>query len=132
MRRAKQMAAAGMLVMVMAMSSGCLAVAAAGATGAGVAYFQGKSHGVVHAEPDQVLDAARAVLNEWGMFIVEEELDRPHPRLTARTAAGRRVRVIVEPQMAHRTKLWVRYGTFGDRNQSSELYIRIADRAEGR
>ena len=131
MRSSGRLLATMTLALALAASTGCLAVGAAGATGLGVAYAQGNSHGTVNADKEQVLAAVREVLKEEReMFIVDEEMDRHRPRISARTPADRSVRVMVEERTPRQTKMWVRYGRFGDRNQSAELFLRIADVAE--
>lgn len=127
MRRMKQVLAMGVLAAALAASSGCTT---GRATGLGVQYSQGYSQGVVQADFERVREAARAVFNEREMYVVDEEMDRPRPRITARTAADRRVRVMLERRTPNRTEMWVRYGIFGDRNHGTDLFLRIAEVAE--
>lgn len=135
MRRMRQRLAVAALAATLAAAlgaSGCVPTGPDGARGMGVSYAQGYSYGMVHAEPERVLEAAREVFNEREMYLVDEEMDRPSPRLTAYTPANRRVRVMVKPRMQDRAELWVRYGTLavGNRGHSDLLHQRIAEVAE--
>ena len=120
-----------MLAAFVGLSSGCLALAAAGAAGAGVAYAKGKTEGVVEAEPTRVVEAARAVFAEQGIAETGYKVqDDGELQLTGRTRGDDKVTVTVAPRGTQRSKLWVRVGVMGDEQRNNRIYYAILNRVE--
>jgi hypothetical protein len=109
-------------------SGGCLAVAAAGAAGAGVAYMMGDLKATVDASPTQVVRAAEGALDEMGITVVSSSGDDLEGTVTARTARDRRVRIDVKRETPTTSGVSIRIGTFGDEALSREIYDQLRQR----
>jgi hypothetical protein len=109
-------------------SAGCLAVAAAGAAGAGVAYMMGDLKGTVDASPTQAVQAAEGALQDMGITVLTSNADDLEGTITARTARDRRVRIDVKRETASTSNVSIRIGTFGDEALSREIYDRLRQR----
>ncbi len=109
-------------LLLAAASSGCLALAAAGAAGTGVAYARGDLAATVAASPEQTMQAARSALNDLGIPITSYQASDLDGEILARTARDDRVKITAKVQGPNATKLSIRIGTFGDRQRSLAIY----------
>lgn len=96
-----------------------------------VQYVRGGTEGVLHADPQRIIEAAGAVMVQMQMEMQDPQVDENDVlTLVGNTATGERVRITATPYEDGTTLLRVRLGTFGDQQLSNELYRRIASRAE--
>ncbi len=116
-------------------SSGCLALAVAGAGAAGgavgYAYYNGKVCRTYPARVEDVWAATQTALRELGLPVLQDE---SHPRqrvLVSRAADGDRIRIAVEmeapkiPADPPLTRVCIRVATFGDRETSVRILEQI-------
>lgn len=94
--------------------TGCLAVAAAGAAGTGVAYARGDLEVTVDATPQQVVAAADRAFAELNLAPVSSAASSLDGTAIARTADDEKITVKVKTLTKETSKLSVRVGTFGD------------------
>jgi len=117
-------------------SSGCLAaalggVAAAGGV-AGYAYYKGGLAKEFNASLDVSWAAAKTSLQELGLPVVAEKLEKDGGFLDSRTGDGQTLRIAFEslpvriPAEGPRTDVSVRAGLFGDRALSERVLTQIA------
>ena len=130
MQRVQQLAAVGFLIVAACLSGGCLAAAAAAGAGATVAYAKGDTERVVSADPPEVVEAARAVLDELAIPVISSESSQIDGVVNGRTAADKKVRVYVEQQTPGVSHVSVRVGTFGDEALSGRILEGITSRLE--
>ncbi len=111
-----------------ALLSGCVALAAAGAAGAGVAYLKGELNGTLEASPQEVVDAAQATIEEMGFSVISARASEVDGRVEGRTANDRDITIEVDRQNEGTSDISIRVGTFGDEELSREIYNRIQQR----
>lgn len=110
------------LLSIVAVQSGCLAVAA-GAAGAGtVAYIRGELNASIDGSQASVSKAARGAIEDLKFVRISETSDALVTILIARTADDTRVDVRVERVTDTLSKVRVRVGVFGD-ERVSQLFL---------
>ncbi len=107
---------------------GCLAVAVGGATGGTVAYVRGDNEAVVDAPLEDAREAAVAALEDLGLTIISNEGDETVAKVVARNVEDKKVVVSMKAQTDRTTQISVRFGTFGDEEQSNRVLLRVQER----
>jgi enolase len=108
--------------------SGCLALAAGAAAGAGTyAYVQGEMNTTFEAPLDRVWAATQAAMNDLEFPIGERSKDALAGELRANQADGTPVRVRLNRVTDNTTEARVRVGMFGDEQVSRAVLERIRD-----
>jgi hypothetical protein len=115
------------LGIVLMTHSGCLAVAAAGAAGAGVAYTGGDTEATVDGAPEQVARAAEQALMEMGMVVISNSASPTQAEVVARTGRDTKVDVSVEAGRGRFSRIAIRVGTWGDEALQNRILGRIND-----
>ncbi|MCO6437484.1 MAG: DUF3568 family protein [Phycisphaerae bacterium] len=100
--------------------SGCQTVKKA--TGSYEAYMQ--------ADPERVVSAARASMEELGLIGVVAQSTKLDGELSARTAQDKTVTVSVQREGEDVSRMTVRVGTFGDKAMSQTIIRKTMDRLE--
>jgi len=134
--RIRDMHAAPLLLLLLALAnSGCLLATAGGVAGGavvGYAYYKGKLCATYNASCDDTWAATRTAVGELGMPIVREERKGSEGFIETRTADGERVRIYVQaetsriPAEGQITRVSVRAATFGDRPVSDRILDQVA------
>lgn len=104
----------GAATLVVLPLSGCLAVAAAGCAGAGVAYAKGDSVETIQGNPPEVAAAAESALTGMGMVVTRNSASAVDAVVIARTAQDRKIEVEVKGHSNGTSMVSVRAGTWGD------------------
>ena len=108
--------------------SGCIAVAAAAAGGAGVAYVMGEFEGTLEATPPAVVKAARKALDSLDIEVVSHESSGVDGRVEGKTALAKKVVITVEREGEKTSKVGIRVDRWGDEALSRDIYERIKTR----
>ncbi len=124
MESLKSRAVCVFLLLAMAASSGCVAVAVVGgaAAGAGVVYWvEGALRTSLGHPIREVHDATVAVLRNNGVGIVADKTEAFNGEIESALRGGSNVRVNLKAVSPTVTEVTIRVGTFGDREQSDIL-----------
>lgn len=113
---------------VIAAQSGCVAVVAAGAAGAGVAWVRGTLEANLEHNLDDVFAAAQRALGDMEFAKIDDQKSGVDARLIARTALDKRVEIKIEKVTARTTKVSIRVGVFGDESLSTVILEKIKSR----
>ena len=119
------------LLLALAGSSGCVAVAVVGgaAAGAGVVYWvEGALRTTVGHPIRQVHDATVDALNNIGIGIVADKTESFGGDIESALRGGSSVTVHLKAVSSTATEITVRVGTFGDRAQSDMVLDAIETR----
>lgn len=120
--------AAGVGLMIMAsLLTGCAAlfVGAAAGSVAGALYYKGELEADVDATPQAVIAATEKAFRDLLWAKESAAASETDGLATARTAAGKEVKVTVVTKTSGVSTIGIRIGTFGDENLSRLLYDRI-------
>jgi|GEM_PF-259341 len=117
--------AAGALVLVLAFSSGCVAVIAGAGAGAAVAYVRGDLDATLSASFETTVRAANAALGDLKFAKVSERKDALQAILVARNAADKKIEIRVERIGENVSKLKIRVGVFGDEALSLAILEKV-------
>jgi Protein of unknown function (DUF3568) len=99
--------------------TGCVAVAAGAAAGAGaVAYVEGELQVTLSGTYDRVVGATRSALKELEFVKVSESKDALEGTFIYRTAADKKVTVTLNKIDDKSTKVGIRIGLIGDQDLS--------------
>lgn len=116
---------AAVLLPVLALTSGCLVVAA-GAAGAGtVAYIRGELEALLPANLDRTTAAANRALQELEFVKVNESKDALVAEIVARTALDKKITIMLTKTSDTTTRVRIRVGVFGDETVSRTLLNQI-------
>lgn len=109
-------------------ASGCLAVAAGAAAGAGTyAYMQGEMNTTMEAPLDRVWAATQRAVEQLQFDIESDAIDALQGRMTVRRADGTRIRIRLEQETGSLTDVSVRVGVFGDEARSRLILDKIRE-----
>jgi hypothetical protein len=108
-----------------AMQAGCLVVAAAAGTGAGVAYVRGDLDTTVEANPKQVAAATEKAFADLEFHLISHESSAIDAKLVGRTARDVKMTVVIKGEGERLSKLSIRAGTFGDDAMQDRLLQKI-------
>lgn len=109
-----------------AVTSGCLAVAAGAAAGGGTfAYMQGEMSTTFEAPIEKVWEATHRAVESLEFTIESDARDALQGRVNVRQADNTRIRISLERQTDDLTDVRVRVGIFGDEAKSRLILDRI-------
>lgn len=109
--------------------TGCVAVAAGAAAGAGaVAYVEGELQVTLPNSYDRVVGATRSALKDLEFVKVSESKDALTGIFTYRTAADKKVTVTLNKIDDKSTKVGIRIGLIGDQDLSHIILDKIKSR----
>ncbi|MBA3849261.1 MAG: hypothetical protein C0502_04605 [Opitutus sp.] len=109
-------------------ASGCVAVAAAGAAGAGVAWIRGALEVNLDDNLDDVYRATQKAIRGLEFAIIDERKSGVDATVVARTALDKRVEVILKRVGDKTTRVSIRVDVFGDEALSHTILERIKSR----
>jgi hypothetical protein len=115
------------LGLVLVSLSGCLAIAAAGAAGAGVAYASGDTVNSVEGSPQQVAAAAEQAFLQLGMVVISSSAGQVDAEVRARTARDTKVEVTAKAETDRLTRVSVRADVFGDEALQNRVFAKIQE-----
>ena len=98
----------------LAISSGCLAVAAGAGAGATVAYVRGDLDAMLGANLNRSTRAVNRAIEELRFARVSEREDAFQAVVIARNASDKKIELHLDKLADDATKLKIRVGTFGD------------------
>ena len=128
MKSLKRVSSVGLLifaVVIPLLFSGCVAVVAGGAAGAGVAYHMGSLENVFDAEIMEVRRATEQAIEDLRLFSVSNEKNAVSAKYVARTAQDERVTIQLSEVTPSATKVSVRVDIFGDDGMSQRVMSAI-------
>jgi hypothetical protein len=102
------------LGLLLTSQAGCLLVAAAAGTGAGVAYVRGDLEIVIEAGPKEVADATERAFKAMEVSIISKSSSSLDGSIVGRTARDVKLEVTITGQSERVSKASIRAGTFGD------------------
>src|SRR5262245_30979917 len=101
--------------------SGCLLLAAAAGTGAGVAYVQGDLDTTFDADPKAVADATEHAFKAMDVAVISKSSSSVDAKIVGRTARDTKLEVCVSAESDHLSRTSIRAGTFGDSSMQERL-----------
>ena len=111
-------------------ASGCVAVLAAGAGGAGTAaWLSGKLSEEISASYDDTISATESALKSLQMPITKETKKTNVAQIMSKNADGAEVWIDIRPLTTSTTKVDVRVGAMGNKEASSKIMESIKKRA---
>ncbi|MGD0885014.1 MAG: DUF3568 family protein [Thermodesulfovibrionales bacterium] len=112
--------------------SGCVALVAGGAAGAGtVVYVKGQLNEDLNAPVSKVYDASLAALKELELPIIEDNHDSLSAKIKSKFADGDDVWIQIESVTAESSKITLRVGIMGDENKSRKISNAIHKHLQG-
>lgn len=118
---------AALLLGMLSLTTGCVAIAAAGAAGAGVAWVRGTLEANIEHNLDQVYRAAQKAVAELEFAKVSESKSGLDAVLVARTALDKKIEIVLKRVGKNTTQVVIRVGVFGD----EAISLAILDRIKG-
>jgi len=91
----------------------------------GTAYSLGHLDVMANATPQKIVEAAKSVLEEMEIEIVEAGASGVDGRVTGKTALGKKIEITVERQDAETSKYSILVGSFGDEPLSREIHEKM-------
>jgi len=116
---------AALLLGTLALSTGCVAVVAAGAAGAGVAWVRGALQTTLEAPLDRAFAAANAAVREMQLAKVSDRKSSVDAQVVARTALDKKIEITLKRAGDRSTQLDIRVGVFGDEALSLAVLEKI-------
>lgn len=110
------------------LSSGCMAVAVAGATAAGVVWVRGALETNLDRDLGRVHDAAVSAVEDLEFALVSKRKSGVDGEVVARTALDKRVSITLKQVTQNTTKISIRVGLMGDEAMSQVILERIRKR----
>ena len=108
------------------LQSGCVAVVAGAAAGAGaMAYVRGELDATLDKDYDQVVRGATRAIEQLRFAKESEQQDALAAILVARTATNKNVEIKITKTSATLTKVAIRVGVFGDEAVSTTILEKI-------
>lgn len=113
----------------LALTSGCVAVAAAGAAGGTVAYLRGDLETAFHAPIEKVQRAiSQALQNDLQLHMISTNQDALSGKYVARTAKDERIVITLSSRSPELTEMTIRVGIFGNEDLSRRILTAIEER----
>jgi hypothetical protein len=110
---------------ILALTAGCLVVAA-GAAGAGtVAYVRGELDATLGNQYPQVADSAANAVSQLQFAMVSQSRDAFNDEIIARTAQDKKIDIKVSRRADNLTDIKIRIGLFGNEEESRAILDRI-------
>lgn len=107
------------------LTSGCVAVVAAGAGAGAVAYLRGDLDATLGVGLDPAVRAANQAIERLRFAKVSESRDAMQAILVARNAADKRIEIKLERASDALTKIKIRVGVFGDEALSLAILEKV-------
>lgn len=117
--------AAALLGGVLLVSTGCVAVVAAGAAGTGVAWYRGQLEANLDHNIETVFAASQKALNQLEFANISNKKSSVDAELISRTALDKKVEVRLQKATDRSTKVIIRVGVFGDETLSLSILDKI-------
>jgi hypothetical protein len=108
-----------------ASQTGCLLVAAAAGTGAGVAYVRGDLDTSLDADAKRVADATERAMKALEINVVSKQADGLDGKIIGRTARDVKMTVVIKAESEKVSKVSIRAGVFGDDAMQDRLLAKI-------
>lgn len=112
----------------LALTTGCILVAAGAGAAAGVgtfAYVRGELKSTLDASLDRTWRATQTAMKDLKFAVTKEQKDALQAELTGRTAADKKVLVKLVKLTNNATEVRIRVGTFGDESLSKLILEKI-------
>lgn len=106
-------------------TSGCVAVVAAGAAGAGVAWVRGALETNLEASLDEAYQAAQEAVAKLELARISEKKSALDASVLARTALDKRIEIVLKRVGPKTTHVSIRVGVFGDEALSLTVLERM-------
>lgn len=106
-------------------TSGCVAVVAAGAAGAGVAWVRGALETNLEASLDDTYRAAQEAVAKLELAKISEKKSAVDAAVLARTALDKRIEIVLKRVGPRTTHVSIRVGVFGDEALSLTVLERM-------
>ena len=97
-----------------AAQAGCIVVAAAAGTGAGVAYVRGDLDATLDASPGAAADATERAFKDLELNVISKESSTLDAKLVGRTARDVKLTVVIKGESDKLSRISIRTGVFGD------------------
>jgi hypothetical protein len=115
---------AGLLLATVALSAGCVVVAAGAGAGA-VAYVRGQLEATLDADFQKSVEATNRAIQQLQYAKVSEHKDALVDTFVARNADDKKIEIRLETVSAHTTKVRIRVGVFGNQPTSVAILEKI-------
>lgn len=116
---------AALLLGLLTVTTGCVAIVAAGAAGAGVAWVRGTLETTIEHNLDQVYRAAQKTVAELEFAQVSANKSGLDAVLVARTALDKKIEIALKQVGQNTTQVVIRVGVFGDEAMSLAILDRM-------
>lgn len=116
---------AALLLGALVGTTGCVAVVAAGAAGAGVAWVRGALQTTLEAPLDRTFAAANAAVREMQLAKVSDRKSSVDAQVVARTALDKKIEITLKRTGDRSTLVDIRVGVFGDEAMSLAVLEKI-------
>lgn len=113
------------LAAILALTSGCMALAVGAGAGATVAYVRGDLDVTLDASFAKSVRAAEKTLEGLKYAKISNQQDALQATLISRNAADQKIELYLEKLTDDATKLKIRVGTFGEDSLQQEILTRI-------
>jgi hypothetical protein len=107
------------------LSTGCVAVVAAGAAGATVAYVRGALQSVLDAPIDRSGEAATQAVKDLKFSVISSKVDAVSGEIVARTSQDTKIEIQLKKLTGNSTSVDIRVGVFGDEAISLQVLEQI-------
>jgi hypothetical protein len=115
---------------LIATQPGCLLVAAAAGTGAGVAYYRGDLETTLPAKPDRVATATKAAMEDMKLAVLSSESTGVDGKVVARTAGDDKVTVTIKASGESASTISIRVNWFGDSDLQHTIATKIQQKLD--
>lgn len=105
--------------------SGCVAVAAAGAAGTGVAWYSGRLDSTLNVSIDRAYEGTQRAIKEMQFAQVSSTKSGVDAHVIARTALDKKIDIKLERAGDAVTRISIRVGVFGDETLSLTILEKI-------
>ena len=110
-----------------ATQAGCLVVAAAAGTGAGVAYVAGDLDATVDANPKAAADATERAFKDLELAVISKESSSLDAKIVGRTARDVKMTVVIKGESEKLSRISIRTGVFGNDAMQHRLLEKIRE-----
>ena len=107
--------------------AGCIVVAAAAGTGAGVAYVRGDLDATVDVGPAAAADATERAFKDLELNLISKESSALDAKLVGRTARDVKLTVVIKGESDKLSRISVRTGVFGDDAVQERVLAKIRE-----
>ena len=115
------------LGLLCATQAGCIVVAAAAGTGAGVAYVRGDLDATVDASPAAAAAATERAFKDLELHVISKESSALDAKLVGRTARDVKLTVVIKGESDKLSRISIRTGVFGDDPMQDRVLAKIRE-----